>query len=155
MGRKSSAEAVTLYSTGISGIDNQHNEIIFMLDALHDHLGKKDLSEEDIIVSMEEILVSLESHFSTELNLLEMIDFSGTKEHKKEHKKLNDRFLRKLKDLKKNEKATAGRFIISFRNTLMDHIANCDRVYVENIENIIALRKKFKITATKARKLVD
>ena len=155
MKQKKFKKANSVYSTGIPGIDKQHQDLFLMCNALCDRLENETLSVEDSVNSLEGIVKCLKSHFATEQSLLDMIGFSGIKEHKKDHEKLCTRFMKEIKALENKKHVDVHSFIIESRDILFNHVAVLDREYADFTEELISLRKKYKITALKARVLVD
>ena len=134
--------------TGIPGIDRQHSDLIFMLDAFLEALKKDDLSDDDIYSSFEEITACLKSHFATEEGLIEMVGYSKITDHKAQHREYITIFLRELKSLKNKDKEKIALFIKAFRETIMLHISVTDTEYVNFIDNLVATKKKFCINAS-------
>ena len=154
MGRKSTAKLDPKYLTGIPGIDSQHKEIVSMCNTLLKNLEKGN-SPDSAYASVEEIMRELKSHCSTEEYLLDMIGFPRAAQHKAQHKKFFAALNRKLKPLKNSECSKTGNFILTLRENLLAHISDYDKKYAVHIENLMALRKKFSITALKARALIE
>ena len=155
MGRKSAAKLKLSRSTGIPGIDIQHNELFAMLNSLLDILEKPDASTDSVIVSVEELVGAMKSHYSTEENLFLMINFPRIEEHKALHRKLLAQLRKVLKTLPKNGISGASVLLRVFCDDLIDHFAVYDREYSDHIEKLLSLRKKFNISALKARALVE
>jgi hemerythrin-like metal-binding protein len=145
----------TLYLTGIPGIDNQHRELAMAGNALCERLEKGTLSEEDIILSIESFLQQLKSHFLTEQNLLVMIGFPRIEEHKEDHEKLYALFFKGLTQVKRESIPDMYNFILSSRDSLFTHMSTFDMDYADYTENLIALRKKYNLTALQARVLAE
>ena len=151
MGKEKNAKKDSFFITGIPGIDNQHDELIIMCKALQNRIEDKKTSPEFIDLSIQDIMGRFRSHYATEENLMEMIGFPAAQEHKAEHKKIFGKLAKKLKAHQENEKTDLSRFVSSFREEISEHIAVSDRKYAQHIEKLIALKKKFKITALKAQ----
>jgi len=155
MGKKKIAEPDSHFLTGIPGIDRQHDELLFMCDALQHRIQNDNPSPDFIDLSIQEIMGRFKSHFVTEENLLEMIGFPDAAGHKTEHKKIHNKLNKKLKALKEKRKVNFTRFVSSFRETICNHINTFDRGYTVHIEKLMHLKKKYKITALKAQVLAD
>ena len=153
MHQEPAAKKNPVFLTGIPGIDIQHDELFFMCNAQLDALGKKNPDLNAVIISLNDILVFLRSHCSTEESLLKMIDFPKVAEHKTQHRNLCSQFAKGIKELQNSEGSEISRYIRSFMNALRAHISVFDRDYKAHVDKIIALRKKFNISALKARVL--
>jgi len=154
MSRKPASKLTPACLTGIPGIDSQHNEIFLMFKVLLKRLVKKDISLAAAYSSVEEIMKCLKSHCSTEEHLLDMIGFPKALEHKTHHKKLLRKLNRELKIIE-SSKGEIGCFARTLWDIVRAHILDSDREYAIHIENLISMRKKYNITALKARVLVE
>ena len=72
------------YSVGISKIDDEHKQLIGMIDEAHDYVDSKPSSEaiKKLLADMEDYAIS---HFDTEEAYMKVYDYPGTKGHKAEH----------------------------------------------------------------------
>ena len=82
-------------------IDAVHEEEIRVLNELYEALIKKDLKKSDEL--MDELLVDLEDHFSTEEELMREFEFFAYPMHKAEHDQMRKRF-KEIYDLWKKNK---------------------------------------------------
>jgi len=156
MSRKSTTKLNFAYATGVPGIDIQHNELFCMCNALQKSLVKMTAPLPDsVYLSVQDIMKHLKSHCFTEESLLEMIGFPKTAEHKIQHKKLFNLFRRQLRALKNKDVSEINSFVSSLRETLINHVSVSDIEFSVHIETLMALRKKFNITALKARVLTE
>ena len=155
MGGKPTVKLNPVYLTGIPGIDVQHEELFFTCDTLRKSSVRKNASLDSIIASAGEFLKNLKTHYTVEETLLEMIGFPKAAEHKAQHRKLFNVLKKEIKALKSNENPEISRFAHSLQDALINHIAVSDREYTVHIESLIEMRKKFNITALKARILVE
>jgi len=139
--------------TGIPGIDSQHTELVFMLDAFLGSLKKDDLTLDFIYATLEGIMSSLKCHFLTEEGLMEIIDFPKIADHKAQHKEYICLFARELKALnnKHVEKVKIIQFVQAFRDTVIFHFTVSDGDYIGYIEKLITMREKFDISVLRAR----
>ena len=153
MGKRMTAKLNPMYSTGIPGIDIQHNELISICNNTLDILEKTNPSFDSVAVFAEDILKCLKSHRSTEENLLKMVGFPKTAEHMAQHKILYYQLKEVMKALKNNDCTEISHYVFSFRNALLTHISVFDREYTDHIEEIITLKKKFNISALRAQVL--
>ncbi len=72
------------YSVGIAKIDDEHKQLIAMIDKAHDYVESQPNSEavQELLADMENYAVS---HFDTEEAYMKVYDYPETKKHKAEH----------------------------------------------------------------------
>ena len=136
--------------TGIPGIDAQHRGIIILLDAFLESLKKENLSPDLIYATLQEIIGSLRSHFSTEENFIGMISFPRTAEHKDMHNNLLNRLADEMQNLKSREKEKVYEFIRTFRYNTVAHFSIYDMDYVAFVENLVHKEQKVSYDAVGA-----
>lgn len=138
------------YKIGIPGIDEQHNEIIFFCNEFLEHQEKGKTPPDFLETSLQQLSECLKAHSSTEMSLMEMIEFPGIDEHKEQNKKVYKHFSGALKAQKKGDNDEMNQCISAFRDAVLEHIAVWDTEYTAHIENLIVLKKKYNISANKA-----
>ena len=153
MGRKPTVKLNAVHLTGIPGIDVQHNELFFMSNALNS-LKKEKASPDSACAAAQELITHFKLHCTIEEGLLDMIAFPRAEEHKAQHKKLLAMLRKNLKALTNSKTPDIGSFAHIFQDAMLAHISDYDREYVTHIDNLIDVRKKYKITALRARDLV-
>ncbi|NPA32006.1 MAG: bacteriohemerythrin [Aquificae bacterium] len=82
-------------------MDAVHEEEIRLLNELYEALLKKDLKKCDEL--MDELLVDLEDHFTTEEELMREFEFFAYPMHKAEHDQMRQRFKEVYDAWKKNK----------------------------------------------------
>ena len=141
------------YIVGIPGIDDQHNDLFMQFTALLDYLEKENRSFDYIYASLQKITEALETHFSTEESLMEMICFTGIENHKNQHNRLHKQLSDISDTLSREKDVQINQSLYSLRDAKLEHIASGDAEYAVHIENLMALKQKFNITAVKAQSL--
>ena len=160
MGLENEEKQEPLFLTGIPGIDAQHKEWFLLCDSLIDSLEKGTISFDLQYSLIQDLLERMKTHFVTEDNLMEMISFPKSAEHKAAH---NDFFTRLAKEAdahKSNESSGNGNsglsgFLRSLLEEIREHIAVFDKELTIHIESLMSLRKKYNITALKAQVLIE
>lgn len=121
------------YSIGIETIDNQHKELIALIDKLSDLLTNA-VQGQDIYDDMMALIADLRDytvyHFGYEEKIFESIGYSNTAAHKAEHKKLIEEIenldVRSLDE----DQIVAGKGILKFLITwVFKHISGTDFLY--------------------------
>ena len=138
------------YVTGIPGIDSQHKEFFLMLDGFLNSLKSEKLSPEIVRAAIQQIFEHLRSHLFTEESLMEMVDFPKVADHKAQHRNFINLFNEEIKALKDVDNPGIIRFVRSYRHIALTHINVFDREYVEFIENIMSVKKRFSIIDLRA-----
>ena len=82
-------------------IDAVHEEEIRVLNELYEALTKEDIKKSDEL--MDELLVDLEDHFSTEEELMREFEFFAYPMHKAEHDIMRKRFKEVYEEWKKEK----------------------------------------------------
>lgn len=104
----------------VADIDNQHKEIINLLNELHE-ISEQKKPADYVLMVIQEILSKSNIHFRNEESLMQKYNFLNYYSHKIEH----DRFIRKLKEFIENddplEKSRISDLIIYLKNWLKNH----------------------------------
>ena len=122
------------YSVGYNVIDNQHKELVGMINNLYASFteGKADEIVEDIL---KEMIKYTDYHFKMEEKYFDKYNYSDTKLHKEQH---ND-FIVKVTSFYRefnNGSVTITYDIMNFlREWLLTHIQGSDKKYVAEFKN--------------------
>jgi len=77
------------YSTGIPGVDYEHQELITLINSVYDMLG--DTSDKNNIIScLGDIYGSISSHFALEERWMEQNNYDDYMAHRDDHERLLD-----------------------------------------------------------------
>ena len=116
------------FSVKVPSIDEQHKKFIGLINDFYSGFNEKSIKER-----MTELIKGLKDyalyHFSTEEKYMEMYNFPGYKNHKKEH----EIFIEKIADI--SERYESGRLVVSLEITnfmkdwLTNHILGTDKKY--------------------------
>ena len=137
--------------TGIPGIDAQHKELFSKIYAFQNLLKGENPSKDSVDAAVQAMLVHLHSHFSTEENLMEMISFPRAAEHIKLHQNFIDTIKGITNDSAGVDYLKICDLLTAFRSDVLAHIDVNDRDYVSYIEDLLAARRRFGVTAIGAR----
>lgn len=77
------------YSTGISGVDFEHQELIALINSVYEMLGDSS-TKTNIINCLGDIYGSISSHFALEERWMEKNDYDDYKAHREDHERLLD-----------------------------------------------------------------
>lgn len=118
------------FSVGVPTIDDQHRNLVKMINNLYDEFYKGITDEfiEGLIKELEKYTVY---HFSYEEKFMMLYNYIGFKEHKSEH----DQFIEKIQEYKntvsKNNKTAVIDFATFLKNWLLKHIMGTDKKYTK------------------------
>ncbi len=119
-------------SVGINSIDEQHQKLINMINALNDALNSGE-SREVMVKIFDGLVVYCDKHFTFEEDLFGTHGYAGGAAHKAEHDKLRQQVM----DLK--HKMDGGNFMIGLelmgflKDWLTNHIMKSDKAYVPDL----------------------
>jgi len=116
-------------SVKIIEIDNQHKELVNLINILHDSM--KERKEKDALRKVLNDLVDYTVyHFETEERLFRKYDYPDYLSHKKEHDDLIKRVLKISREYER-DKVVVTLDLISFLEKWLDnHIINVDKKYI-------------------------
>lgn len=121
------------YSVGIAQIDNQHKQMISLINKLHSTLlqGNGTNARAEI---MDELVRYTDSHFAYEESLLRQRDYSGLAAHSHEHKRLAAQ-VRDMRDSLHSGKLAASLAMMEFlEDWLCGHILDRDMAYARELK---------------------
>lgn len=84
------------YSLGIPSVDQEHRELISLINAVYSHLDSNSNADE-IEACLEDIYAGIASHFALEERHMREADYEEYRAHKNEHEELLDQ-IRDLMD---------------------------------------------------------
>lgn len=127
------------YSVGYEEFDEQHKELIRILNGIQPILNNENLSDEELYIEMSDVLSKLldytEYHFESEEKLFEKYNYK----YEEEHKELHHRFFMKITELLANLVLDDDlRGIVSktdayLKEWLLNHIQGADQKYVNQL----------------------
>lgn len=114
------------YNTGITSIDEQHQNLCDMLNEL-----EKSMNSDNVYQVMGKILKELveyvKFHFQDEEKVMSRISYPELEEHKRIHKDLVDQIVKILLDMKNGKELEAVELNIFLKKWLLDHILQEDK----------------------------
>jgi hemerythrin len=116
-------------STGVSKIDDEHKQIVGMLNELYGALQAK-RSEEALGKVLDGLVAYTARHFKHEESLFAQTGYPGAAEHKNEHDELTNRVLLMQKDYCEGKSATLPVELLNMlRKWLLTHILISDKKF--------------------------
>ncbi len=116
-------------SVGVAIIDDEHKNLVGMLNKLYDAMQAKH-SEEALGKVLDELVAYTASHFKHEEALFAKAGYPAAAEHEKEHTDLTKQVLDVQKKYREGATATLSTEVLNFlRKWLLTHILGSDKKY--------------------------
>jgi len=117
------------YNTGIKVIDDQHRELVGLINELYRACRTGEEVGLAFKAAMSRMVEYVHRHYATEQTFMEKIKYPGYKEHVKEHDVLVRDILGSAKDFSKGNRFVPHHFVRTLKNWLLSHIAVSDKAY--------------------------
>ena len=116
-------------SLGIDKIDDQHKELVRLINRLHCAMKEKAGSRVagDILDNLAQYTIF---HFGFEENIFDKYKYPNSKEHKEYHRKLVEAVVAFQKDFKSGKAGLSMELMMFLTTWLKDHIMKTDQAYV-------------------------
>ena len=140
------------YSVGIKLIDDQHKELLNLVNDMYNHVNNDDEGAERAYFKsiIRQAVDYVKIHFATEEKIMKKTKFQGYAGHKKVH----DSFILNVVDIINQFDEGKRLPLISFTNFIKDwiltHIAIMDKQYFEYLMKIVSRRPDGRISANQA-----
>ncbi len=127
------------YSTGIEEIDNQHKELISIVNELHQSYINNN-AKDKINDIFKRLIDYTDYHFKTEEELMKEHNFYDYYNHKKSHDTFKEKVLNYQKryfhntEHRENEESIFSNIIVFLVNWISVHIREVDKLYVPYIK---------------------
>jgi hemerythrin-like metal-binding protein len=124
------------FETGYLRVDNQHKQLVILINKLYKGMGAKD-KEEQLKLIFNELFNYTLTHFAMEETMMQGFEYANYLQHKDQH----SQFIIKMKDFKEayllgNKKINLE--ILNFlKDWLLKHIVGTDKVTFEEIKKRI------------------
>ena len=129
------------FSCGIKLIDDQHKELVKLVNDMFNHVSGNG-EQEDIYFNsiIKQAVTYIKVHFATEEKIMLATGFKGYAEHKKEHDDFVLTVVKNINSYKAKERFTLLSFTKFLKGWVLSHIAIMDKQYFEYFKKI-ATRK--------------
>jgi len=137
------------FSCGIRLIDDQHKELIALVNEMFNHVTGNDIQEYNYFNRViREAIIYVKTHFSTEEKLMLATKFEGYEEHKREHDNFVLKILEKIRDYQAGNRLTLSTFTRFLKDWILSHIALMDKQYFEYFRKIATRKANGKLSIT-------
>lgn len=120
------------YSVGIQVIDDQHKELLNLVNDLYHHSNGNEAEERDYFKKViHQTINYVKEHFSTEEKLLIAARFPGYEAHKKAHDAFVREVLKSVKEYEDGKRLALVHLAHFLKDWILTHIAVMDIQYAE------------------------
>lgn len=113
------------YSTGISGVDFEHQELIALINSVYEMLGDSS-TKTNIINCLGDIYGSISSHFALEERWMEQNNYDDYKAHREDHERLLDDIGDISDDVETSDKLNIEQLRERLSNWFLNHFKTHD-----------------------------
>ena len=106
-------------ATLVSDVDEQHKEIIDLINDLHNLLPSDD--KETKSEKLYQLLTVLDNHFNTEEKYMKDYKFTNTFSHTQEHNKMRDKLIRYKNDFNSDKVDLNLEFLVNVKTWFHNH----------------------------------
>ena len=115
-------------SVKIAEIDNQHKELVNLINILHDSM-KEEKGKDALRKALNDLVDYTVYHFETEERLFRKYDYPDYLSHKKEHDDLIKQVLKLTREYERDEVVITADLLSFLEKWLDNHIINVDKKY--------------------------
>ena len=113
------------YSTGIAGVDHEHQELIALINSVYEILDNSS-DKTSIINCLGDIYGSISSHFALEERWMEQNDYDNYKVHRDDHERLLDDIGEITDDVETSSELNAEQLRERLNNWFLNHFKTHD-----------------------------
>lgn len=113
------------FSTGIADVDHEHQELIALINELHDAMSGEDATF-TVLNFLGEIFVHVSAHFALEEKIMRERHYDQYQEHKDDHERLLDEIRDIMDDYEENTYYNDADFAKHVEKWFINHFKNLD-----------------------------
>ena len=129
------------YEIGIKEVDEQHKDIIDMLNRMHDALPKKN-AVDDVIETITALAIYTKLHFKTEEAAMAEIGYPYLERQRKQHATLNQKVHGMVMKMNRGDVPSVRETLAFLKQWLLDHIEKEDMLIKKFLQSRKAPAKK-------------
>ncbi|MEI0605032.1 bacteriohemerythrin [Brachyspira alvinipulli] len=130
------------YKTGYKRIDDQHKELVDIINDLYSIGVNSDFNNEEVKKSFSAILKRAIDyatyHFSYEEKIMSAIDYSAAKDHITRHRAFSVKVVDEVNMYENGDHIVIEDFITFLRDWLINHIMVEDKKFITELKNSLA-----------------
>ncbi|WP_295160262.1 bacteriohemerythrin [uncultured Brachyspira sp.] len=127
------------FKTGYKRIDNQHKELVNIINDLYDTGVKGDLGNEEVKRSFNAIIKRTIDyatyHFSYEEKIMNAINYSISKEHLSKHRAFSLKVVEEVNKYERGDSLVIKDFIVFLKEWLLNHIVLDDKKFISEVKD--------------------
>lgn len=132
-------------SIRVPEMDNQHKQLVAMLNEFHDAM-KSGKGRESVQTVMTKLVNYTKTHLAAEEQFLENLDYAFINSHKAEHRRLTEQVLQLKSQYDQGDLSVGPKLLTLLRDWLVNHIQKVDRMYGDYYLKQVATRSGAKST---------
>ena len=118
------------FETGVVKIDEQHKELMRLINEVHVEM-LKGKEKSSLIILFEELFNYVIIHFATEEQMMKKYRYEEFENHQKQHIKLKEKMLKKKIDYEEKNITLSMQIMILLKDWLQNHILETDLKFAE------------------------
>ena len=91
------------FCVGVESVDHEHQELIALINELHDAMQKDRMSTDSVLEMLGEIYAQIAAHFALEESIMRSLRYIHYDEHKEDHEVLLDDLLEIMDEVEADE----------------------------------------------------
>ena len=130
------------FKTGYKRIDNQHKELVNIINDLYETGVKGDIEDEEVKKSFKEIIKRTIDyatyHFAYEEKIMSAINYSAAKDHISKHRSFSLKIVDEVDRYEKGDDLVIKDFITFLKDWLLNHIVLEDKKFISEVKTTLA-----------------
>ena len=114
------------FSVGVAAVDHEHQELIALINELHDSMQKKEASIDSVLEMLGEIYAQISAHFALEETIMRSMRYRFYKEHKEDHEVLLDDLLEIMDEVEADDSYEPSQLSEDLRRWFSEHFQTHD-----------------------------
>jgi len=138
------------YSVGIKLIDDQHKELLSLVNDMYNHVNNEDEEAERAYFKgiIRQAVDYVKIHFATEEKIMKGTNFQGYAGHKKAHDSFILSVVDAIKEFEEGKRVPLISFTHFIKDWILTHIAIMDKQYFEHLMKIATRKSNGKLSIT-------
>lgn len=113
------------FSVGVESVDHEHQELIALINELHES-AQQEASTEKVIETLGEIYAQIAAHFALEENIMRSMRYRLYEEHKEDHEILLDDLLEIMDEIEADDVYEEARLSQDLQRWFSEHFRTHD-----------------------------
>jgi len=135
------------FACGIRLIDNQHKELVRLVNDMFNHVSGNDYAEYEYFNKIiQEAVLYIKTHFATEEKIMLATNFEGYADHKRKHDSFVLSVASHINDFRYGRRVTLFSFTKFLKDWVLTHIAVMDKQYFDYLKKIATRKENGKMT---------